>query len=173
MNDVRSSAFHQAGHAVMSWLSKMEVRPLSITARGKPVSCIILPSVKPTGDVAIDQLFAWKEEREAAVRIILAGVMAQDIATSARRSDFETEHDFEKARKLVAEISGTYSELIAYLQLLCVQTHDLLGANWARVDAVATALLARKNLGAGEAAAIILAVQPGAGPGTPKRDSLG
>ena len=167
MNDVRSSAYHQAGHAVMSWLSRMEIRPLSIATRTKPVSCIALPSVKPSGDLAVDQLFAWREERETAVRIILAGVMAQDIATSARRSDYETESDFRKARKLVAEISGTYSELIAYLQLLCVQTADLLHANWARIDAVAAELLARKSLGPAEVAAIIAAAMPGGAPPAP------
>jgi hypothetical protein len=97
------------------------------------------------------------------VRIILAGVMSQDIATCARRSDFETESDFRKARKLVAEISGTYAELIAYLQLLCVQTNDLLRENWPSVEAVAAELLARKSLGPGEVVAIIRGMQPGDG----------
>jgi hypothetical protein len=144
----------------MSWLSRMEVQPLSLAARSERASCSTVPPMKPSGDLAVDQLFAWKEEREAVVRIILAGVIAQDIGTSDRRSDYETERDFQKARKLIGEISGSYSELVAYLQLLCVQTADQLRANWASVDAVAAALLARKSLGAGEVAAIIAAAQP-------------
>ena len=161
MTDLRSSAYHQAGHGVMSWLSRMEIQPLSLSGRTRPASCSIVPPARPSGDLAVDRLFAWKEEREAVVRVILAGVIAQDIGTSDRRSDYETESDFRKARKLIGEVSGTYSELVAYLQLLCVQTVDQLRANWASVDAVAAALLARKRLEPGEVAAIIAAAQPG------------
>ena len=157
MTDLRSSAYHQAGHAVMSWLARVDIPPLSVVEGGRPAACAAAPHVKATGAQAVDQLFAWKEEREAAVRIILAGVMAQDIAASGQRTDFESESDFRKARKLVAEISATYAELIAYLQLLCVQTHHLLRANWASVEAVATVLLSRKSLAPRETAALILA----------------
>lgn len=159
MTDLRSSAYHQAGHAVMSWLNRVDVPSLSVAAKGKPAACAAAPLVKATGTQAVDQLFAWKEEREAAVRIILAGVMAQDIAASGKKTDFESESDFRKARKLVAEISGTYAELIAYLQLLCVQTHDQLRANWTSVEAVAKLLLERKILAPRETAAVILATQ--------------
>jgi ATP-dependent Zn protease len=168
MKDAEALAFHQAGHAVLSWLSRGETQALNIAVRGKAGGCAILPIERKAVTRGGDQVLAWREEKETAVRAILGGVMAEDMASASRREDFESEDDFRRARTLVAELAGSYAELIAYLQLLCVQTEDQLRTHWHRVDAVAKALLARKSLTAKEAAAVIAGSRADTAAGRPR-----
>lgn len=151
---LRATAFHEAGHAVMHVLAGHRLQLVSIKpgeeSHGgtRVVPQFRVPSSGPVSPQTVANV-------EAAVCILLAGWEAQRRAAPRTVRGHGAVEDSRKAVELIDVLSGSDEEVQAWIRLLEVRTRQRVAHYWRAVTAVATALLEKETLDGPEAGALI------------------
>jgi hypothetical protein len=156
---IESTAYHEAGHAVVAWLQGVGLSRASIVlepGRHGHVRHHWMFGGMPPPDSVLPGASA-KFRLEKNVRISLAGPLAQKKFNARTYRSWHGESDHNQAADGVNYLAGPDDEFTAYWKLLEVQTRNLLNLNWPLVEAVAAALLERRRLKGSEIVKVIYA----------------
>ena len=136
----RSTAFHEAGHAVMSWLLGVRFRAVTTKPDGESLGNVTMRTRMRTEPS--DQSL----ERQA--QIELAGAIAQKLCTGRMTTRWGSSHDDQNAVTLAMKRCGSGESATAWLRWLSIRVRDCLSTprNLSAVKAVAEALLERETL---------------------------
>jgi hypothetical protein len=157
-NQLWARAYHEAGHAVTGLILGVALRDCgaSIVRENRGMDQVGLPKGF-SADHEIDRSEATRIGMERKALIYLVGEQAQREfqASSFRRHQPGT--DWRNAMNLMAGFCGSQRELGAYLRWLQIRAQELVThpPNWAMIEAVANALIERKELTCEEIGAIV------------------
>ena len=158
MADATTTAYHEAGHVVATWLfgygsaiERVSIIPkedfLGVLQGGSPLS-----NMDPDRDKSPEVLEALEND----VVILYAGPAAQKQYSPDSWHDFHGAKDFDDANDLVSRYSGGDLETEEALQKkLYKQAERLIQEHWEEVEAVAKVLLQRKELIGQEAVRVL------------------
>jgi hypothetical protein len=155
--DLTSTAFHEAGHAVMAIVLRRRWRAISIEpdedAYGRTYMAKLGERFRP--DIEVNTRTRITIERE--VMIFLAGPEAERLKTG-RRNNVGARHDYQCVGILLGYAVGEQDEFAAYLEWLRCRTanHVRQPMFWARVELLAQCLLDQRRMTRHEATALVL-----------------
>jgi ATP-dependent Zn protease len=152
---LRAMAFHEAGHAVVSVIERIPLK--RVTCRpGQDFlgACEHPPWDLPSPDVT------WNEEVESRlrghIRLLFAGVIAEVKSTGTAEWNLAGfEGDKDTIGDLVLRIGGDSDSASAICEQECEATTGLVSKHWKAIEAVAEALLVRKELSPQEVSEIV------------------
>jgi ATP-dependent Zn protease len=149
MGNLDGTAYHEAGHAVVSWALGVQFDAVSIVpdndTRGR-VTC---------GNWFDPDDYDNADLVERHLVVTWAGPLAESIHTGTEMEPEGTDRD--TLVDLALHVAGP--DTTGYLMALRQRTRDALRAHWEAVTAVATALLERQTLAAAEIAALCGAIE--------------
>jgi hypothetical protein len=170
---LQSTAYHEAGHAVVRWYGKLKRPKYATIIEGEDYLGAVAGLDVPSG-FDPDTKFSGRTQLilERRIRTFLAGSVAQKKFNPSGFRKYNAADDEDKAHKNVLWLSGNYETASAYMKLLRLQTRDILnkGWIWKCVEAVAEALLDKKKLSGEETWQIINATITQQQEGGPDRD---
>lgn len=140
----RATAYHEAGHAVMSALCGERLTGVEIVGddrRWGSVDALRL-EVEPRAGVDPAVPTAHLERR---LLCVLAGPVAESIVTGEPAWD-EHSRDLDVAVRLALRVAGDCCGVVAYLEAARNHLEDLLCRHWIAVETLAWALLANERL---------------------------
>ncbi len=153
--DLRKTAIHEAGHAVIAQV--LEIKPRSASIVGDETSNTkgrVLTTaarwLRPDGEV--DGRAEIRLHRE--IMVCLAGVTAERRFTG-RNSHVGASHDYAIAADLAIYATTCIEETNALLKWLGIRTESLVSRHWRLIEGVADALLATNTLNAAQITAAI------------------
>ena len=151
-----AAAFHEAGHAVAAYHVKVRFRRIAIgknTAKELGWLELWLPP-QTTADGIVDVRTAHAIER--GVIVLLAGSQAERMALG-RAKYLGSGLDFFEAVRYAGHLCRTRSEMSAYLRWMQLRVRALVeNPSWRQpIEALATYLVQRREVGAREARGII------------------
>jgi len=146
----RATAYHEAGHAVVAWAEGIRLRSVSI-----------IPTDDTDGRVEhVNQLWgstidsnrsdANRLKAERHVRVSLAGQLAQRKFDRRTVRKWHAQRDHESAVNVLGHLVQSNRELEAWLDLLSIQTEQLLKLHWQMVRGLAQELMKRNRMGGKE-----------------------
>lgn len=149
--DRDSAAYHEAAHAVVAMAQGMGVRSISTESIKEVVGKIELLDDGPLRTVreklALGTKLASRDVLlvEQHVRASLAGEIAQNRFAPQSVAHLHPSSDME-ALKLLNLVAGSERELEAWIDLLRIQSEQLVEQNWKSVEVIAKALVERPRL---------------------------
>jgi hypothetical protein len=160
-------AYHEAGHVVASWCLRVRVRRATIVPDDDSAGHVKNEREKPSTYIAIDRGDRWRSSRlrlEKRVMVLQAGEVAQ---LRYNRRSVRRGHSLNDRFKCVALLlkftpqeekldSRLYYSRLHYL-LLLKWTASLIKQHWHLVEAVAKALLDRRELSGSQVREVIRA----------------
>lgn len=149
-----SIAYHEAGHVVVGWCMGLMPPAVSIADDNAVVKAHHLPLPRKTCEFmgSYDNI----GHMQAVVRIFLGGGIAQRKFNPRGYRKHHGTPDYERAVEILSRFVSTERERDAYINLLKVQTEQLLvDIWWPQVEVLAKALLERSELSCEEAWGII------------------
>jgi len=154
---LKAIAYHEAGHAVMSWCESVAVRGISILPADDIDAFDSLPDTGSHCHLDIRQKPQSRSRMEKLARVCLAGPLAQRRYKPRSHWRADGDHDFASAADLIGIFTGSDRETEAYLSLLEIQTQQELEHEnvWMRVEALASTLLEKTQLTARKIRAIL------------------
>ena len=153
---LRSTAYHEAGHAVMAWHEGLSINEISIVPDHKSSGRIIHANPLRGIHLDMDNSNRARIRAESAIRVALAGPIAQRHYNPRGFQHRHAESDYELAKDRILYITGSGEEANAYMNLLEIQTRQIVtGLHWSLVDYLAKALLERQRLSRKEIRATI------------------
>jgi ATP-dependent Zn protease len=149
-----AAAYHEAGHGVAAHSVGASIGHLSIdpdqTTLGR--SECVWSGLKL--DARASRTQQAREVFEKQVLVALGGVVAQRIFTG--KYDWHgAEADVRAAHELLSGLAQSDNEHAAYFKWLLVRAEDSIQLRWKQVDALAQALLTKRNLSGSEVRAIV------------------
>jgi hypothetical protein len=154
-----STAYHEAGHAVVGWRLRIGLRKKGVTImpkKGEYTGCCF--SRAGVGrDIEWDASDRNCMRAEKKVQSLLAGVIAQRRYNPRSVRGNPASSDFHAAVNILSCVSGGTKEIEAWLKLLHIRTENML-ANpdiWRAVERLAAALMERRTIPGKEATEII------------------
>lgn len=154
---LQSTAYHEAGHAVIAWRNKVRIISLSIIPEEGLFGKIRHSNPLRGIDIEWDVSTHARMRMEKCVKVSLAGAIAQRKFNPKGYRTWGDEEDRKIAYDQLTHFVGSNEELEAYSKLLEIQTRNDLNIPfvWACVEAVAEALLERQELSGKDVRAII------------------
>lgn len=144
---LKSTAYHEAGHAVATYLLRISIIKISIIKAEDSYGRVIQKPLPKNFDPSL--LDSWSARRRLECLIIssLAGRAAEEILTG-KENIKGASHDYHSAIVLVDEFISDNSEIEAYLNWLYIRTKNLLQnkINWGMVECLAGELLDKKEM---------------------------
>src|SRR6516165_9443188 len=154
---VMATAYHEAGHAVAAIMQGIAVHTVTIkpgdnyfglTKHGKTRMDGFQPDYESVPPRVRDRM-----EKQA--RCALAGLIAQRRFSKSSIRQWHAHQDHRIAADLVSRLAHSIPETEAWLNLLHIQTEQIIDAHWYGVEAIAQALIKRNILRGSEARALI------------------
>jgi hypothetical protein len=146
-------AFHEAGHAVVSWNRGIKIHRATIIPspefRGRVEHSNPLRAVR----LDWDRSDRARRRAESMIVVCLAGPEAQ--RRHSPRSGYLGASDHAEAADLASRFNGSDEAVNAYLKWLSVVARDELAVLWPLVERVAHALVAKRTLTAAEVKALL------------------
>ena len=163
---LQATAYHEAGHLLVAWRENITVHSVSIIANRKIGSAGRVYLRSPLDGARRSKAVTKRSRRrlEGLVRYFLSGTLAQKRFNPRSYRRWHDEDDRKQARKIIKRLAGADDEMArAALKHLEAEARDMLSEerNWLCVEAIARALMERKELKAGEVRAIIKQVEAG------------
>ena len=147
MKRLESTAYHEAGHAVIHYLEDIPMEYVTIIPTEE-----CLGQVKCEIDIN-EVVDSGREKCEAEIMAVYAGGLAVKIAKGARYNK-GVSTDNRIAQDIAMEICSD-KEINTFLRWLYIRTEEVLKMNWYMVEAIAKALLKKKQLSGDEVKEII------------------
>ena len=157
---LQSTAYHEAGHAVASWHVHAPTKNLSIipddSSLGQHFSGPYFAGVNPE----FDDSPRCQRRLENKALVFLAGPAAQRRFNPHGYRHYDGKSDYHEAIDLLSYIAFEREELGAYIRLIEIRARNFVGRPnmWAAIEAVAAALLDRREIPVKEIKSIILQV---------------
>lgn len=155
--DAQSSAYHEAGHAVVAWYHNIDLEVITLGAPEDEMGRTRHANPLQGVDTAWGTSVADRIRMEQLVGVCLAGPLAQRKFSLVGFRRTHAEDDWQQAVDLLSYFVVTHEELEAYFRLLEIQTRNLLGLDfiWNSITNLATVLLQCQTLSGAEANHII------------------
>ncbi len=150
-------AYHEAGHAVVSWVLKVRFRQISVDDfEGKVTGGMFFPDHFHPASMSTSD---WIRIRNEAL-ILLAGEAAESGYNELRNEDVHDENLAVHDRRKFAELLERYGPhecppIDMSEKALRVKTGELIGEHWHRVDALAKELVKNGEMSGHQAIQII------------------
>jgi Peptidase family M41 len=154
---LRSTAYHEAGHAMAAFVQGIRFRYVTIIPDSDNWGHFQKFSSRLSEEGWYDTSPLVRDRLERHIVVGLAGREAQRLIT--RRYDHRgASSDYRNALNLVVHLVGSSEEANAYFRWLQVRAHKLVSAPFRRplLDALAVALLERQTIDGKEAATIMI-----------------
>jgi hypothetical protein len=144
-------AYHEAGHVVVSWCLGVRVRRASIVPDEDSTGHVQNEREKPSTGIAVDRGDRWHPSRlraEKWVMILQAGEVAQRWYNSCSVRRGHSQSDFKKCVDILRMYAPDEKKLVVEPHYLLLRnwTIYLIVQHWHLVEAVANALLDRREL---------------------------
>ena len=155
---LRRTAYHEAGHAVQAERLGVRFTRVTIRSEGDSLGCVSLCDWMPNGD----DLAATVEGRDGMERDMMVSLAGQ--AAERRKMGRASRHGWSGDRDSVVELAlrfaGTGEQATVYVRWLELRVRDFISSplGWSWVDAVARELLERETLTEDEVKAAMTAV---------------
>jgi len=150
-------AYHEAGHALAAYEERIRIKRVTIKPEETYSGCVFF--TKPCVDSSLEHDHSRKQTLrvERRVRVLLAGVAAQRRFSPHSIRHYHAKSDLKDAFSLVGYIAGPPEEISAYINLLNIQTKNMINLplNWSAIQALAEALLSHETISGKRARAII------------------
>jgi fido (protein-threonine AMPylation protein) len=148
----KATAYHEAGHSVMALLQGIRVSSATIIPAKDFHGQVRTAAVPLEGkNLEIDHIPPRIRDRlEKYARYLLAGDIAQRRFDRYSVRTWQAHDDRHNAVAHLEPLAGSGREIQAWLDLLSIQTEQLIEFWWFRVEAMAKALLDRKHLSSTE-----------------------
>ena len=155
--NAQSSAYHEAGHAVVAWYHNINLEVISLGAPDDEMGRTRHVTPLQGVDTAWGTTVADRIRMERLVGVCLAGPLAQRKFSLVGFRRAHAEDDWQQAVDLLSYFVVSHEELEAYFRLLEIQTRNLLDLDfvWKSIANLATVLLERQTLSGAEANRII------------------
>ena len=143
----QATAFHEAGHAVVTWYLGLSVRRASIVATEQHLGMVERYTTRLERRAEYERSPEVTARAESLIQISLAGPLAQRKAFPRSKWKLSGGSDFPKAAGLFGYISEQDDKAASlYWQLLLRRTEILVEFLWPEIDAVADELLRSKMI---------------------------
>lgn len=146
-------AYHEAGHFFVAWhfgITRKRGKGLSILRDSDSLGRAYHKQTVPRS-IEWDSSDRNRLRVEKSVMLSLAGYVAQRRFRVKTWRNYHGRTDFTSAFDMLSRICGTPREANAYLELLKIQTEQLLEMHWPVVKALATKLLTCKEMSSQQA----------------------
>ena len=153
---LESTAYHEAGHAMMAWHEGLRINEISIVPDDDSSGRILHANPLRGIHLDIDGSSRARIRAESSIRVCLAGAIAQRRFNPHGFRYHHCQSDYDQATDVVLYIVGSNEEANAYMNLLEIQTRQIVAVHWKLVDHLARALLERRRLGRKEIRATIM-----------------
>ena len=155
--DLESTAYHEAGHAVMDYLFRTRLLSITIEPSTDTEGQCSFGGTGPNFQPEFQTGHRTRVRLEAIAMRALGGAVAQELFTGRRPVRSSWRSDRENAMDAISYLTGDNRELEAYLTWLLVRTEAALRSplKWQMVTSLAQSLLDRPTLTGHEARAII------------------
>ncbi len=154
---LESTAYHEAGHAMMAWHEGLWINEISIVPDDDSSGRILHANPLRGIQLDIDNSNRARIRAESAIRVALAGAIAQRHHNPHGFRHRHAEADYDLATDVLLYIVGSGEEADAYMNLLAIQTRQIVtGPHWNLVEYLAKALLERQRLSRKEIRATIM-----------------
>lgn len=158
---IRSTAYHEAGHAVIAYHQRLKVYSATIRpdddSSGRVRSQF--PSLEGVHLDYDDIPPRIRDRMERNARMSLAGGIAQRQFNPRSLRHYHGHSDRHSAVNLISYLTGSNKELVAWINLLRVQTEGLVKKHWPEIEAVANALIEYETLTGRQIRTILVGVR--------------
>jgi len=158
--DLRTTAYHEAGHAVASFYEGVRLRRVSVIPDKKDNTAGHVKHHRCGGpSLAWDTSARNRTRMEKSVLIALSGPAAQRRYSPRSVRHYHGYRDYQNAVGSILHFTGTDEEMGAYLHLMEIRAKQMINRPgfWPCVEALANELLVRKEIKGAEAWDIISA----------------
>jgi hypothetical protein len=159
-NKDAATAYHEAGHAVVAWCLDLDLGSATIVPDGDSAGHVMIEPEEPSTCAAAVQGGPWHPYRlllEKRVMVLQAGEVAQRRSNprSVRRG--HSQDDFKRCVDILRIYAPDEEkrDVGSHYRLLCNWTAHLIEQHWHLVEAVAKALLERRELSGPQIRAVI------------------
>jgi hypothetical protein len=155
--NAQSSAYHEAGHAVVAWYHNIDLEVVTLGTPEDEMGRTRHVNPLQGVDTAWGTSVADRMRMEQLVGVCLAGPLAQRKFSLVGFRRAHAEDDWQQAVDLLSYFVVSHEELEAYFRLLEIQTRNLLDLDfiWKSITNLATVLLECRTLSGAEVNRII------------------
>ena len=145
-NQLKVTAYHEAGHAVACWRFGWPISRVSIVLKDAYLGAVTADD--PTLNIRpdMDGSKGAKQAMRESIVVCCAGPRAQVRYDASSWHDGHGEKDFKVAGGLALRLGGISERANALGEKLDAEAQALVESHWAEIEAVATALLEHKEL---------------------------
>jgi ATP-dependent Zn protease len=158
---LRATAYHEAGHIVITLVLGRKVKSASIIATAEHHGIVHHENLFRGIRLDIDNSNRARLRAAEAIMILLAGGIAQQRFMLRSLRAHHVGSDNAKIFDSASNVCGSEDEAYAFIEWLSVRTCDLLNLHWSTVERIAAALIERKQLTGKECHTLFLAPPPG------------
>jgi hypothetical protein len=153
-----STAYHEAGHAVMAYFEDIRNKGASIEPEGDATGICRLKNILFNINPKKDGTLRMRDKIERLARVKLAGPIAQRLFSPAHYRHFHGQEDRQGAIDLLSYLADSKEELEAYLKLLHIQVITKIESPvvWKAIKTVANHLLKTTSLSGRELKKVIV-----------------
>lgn len=152
--ELRTVAYHEAGHAVMAIALGINLQKVTLIPENDSAGHCKLEKIS-VGDGADDSPRACKRIESLAM-ISLAGAIAQRIQNRRSLRHYRSMPDYKSACDAAMALNGSGRQEAAWLKWIEIRTEDILRFRWRAVEALSQELVLRRTLKGSEARAVVL-----------------
>ena len=152
------TAYHEAGHAVVSVLERRPIIAVTIEPDGEYLGRVLNSPMGKSFQPEIDSGRRTRSLIEAEIRICFAGCLAESKRVG-REVRAGAEQDLDVAANLATYATGSVEETSAYLEWLMVATRQLIAQkhHWKAIETLAAQLVLQTTLSGRAAKKVIIA----------------
>ncbi len=148
--ELQSTAYHEAGHAVISWALEYEVYKITIVPSGDKAGLVIHQN--PLFGVPLDRDNSPNAVAQAkkGMMISLAGPIAQRKFSPESWQDHHGAVDLESVADYALRLSGSEEDANVFLESFDLEIKGMVDRYWLEIQNLASALLEKRTMTAEE-----------------------
>ncbi|HEY6701787.1 MAG TPA: hypothetical protein VI137_13415 [Pseudolabrys sp.] len=144
--NVKATAYHEAGHAVVAAALRRKVHSITIIPDAEAHGRVRHESPLRGIRLDFDGSNRARLRAEEAIMIFLGGPIAERRAFPRSLRHWHTHGDYTKATDISGSVCGSTEEESAFLNWLAIKTQKILDLRWNQIERIAAALIERRRL---------------------------